>query len=148
MRNCPIKKNLGFPRTSPQPPGSFGDLPGHRLGNPQDRPQTKKAHLIKFTAPEAIDCCIRILLLERIPSKTPLDRFVMYTKITARFLAAHATYERHPVPPHPPGPGPPSPGLQVAQVPRTPKPCIGIICICACVYIYTYIYTYICRYQI
>ena len=75
LQNYPVKRNPWILGTSQRPPGNSRDLTG-----PLDPPATiKRPYLNKFTAPEALGCCIRICLLQRVSPKTPLDRFVMYT---------------------------------------------------------------------
>ena len=49
----------------------------------------KRPYLGKFPAPEALDCCIRICLLQRIAPTTGLDCFMMYTSRTEPFLIGH-----------------------------------------------------------
>ena len=66
----------GNPWTVPGPPWDPRDPLGTPLGPPRDEPRTpgtpgdphrpqRNSWLVKFTAPEALDCCIRILLLQR-----------------------------------------------------------------------------------
>ena len=38
--------------------------------------QQKRLYLHIFLVPEAVDCCVRTCLLQRIAPRTPLDRFV------------------------------------------------------------------------
>ena len=42
-------------------------------------PVPRAPKLEKSTAPESLDCCTRILLLQRIIPKTPLNCIVLYT---------------------------------------------------------------------
>ena len=51
--------------------------------------QQKRLYFDKCTAPDAFDCCIRILSLQGIDPKTPLDRFMLYTSRTQPFLDGH-----------------------------------------------------------
>ena len=88
-----MKRNLGIPGMSPDLPGIPG-TPRHAARTPQrrpwDAPETpetsralpgpeKRPYLNKFIGPEAFDCCIRILPLQRIIPMTPLDHFIMYS---------------------------------------------------------------------
>ena len=49
----------------------------------------KHQYLDNCTAPEALDCCIRIGLLQRIVSKTPLVCFMVCTSRTEAFLVGY-----------------------------------------------------------
>ena len=53
------------------------------------RPQ-KRSYLSKCTAPQAVNCCIRIRSLQRITLRTPMDRFVIYTRRKEPRLVAPA----------------------------------------------------------
>ena len=52
-------------------------------------PPQRRPYLDKFPATEALDCCIRICLLQRIAPRTPLDCFMLYTSRTDPFLVGH-----------------------------------------------------------
>ena len=64
----PSEKEPRDPGTSLEPTGNSGYLPGtppEPLAPPTLLPVHKKSHLNKCTAPEALNCCIRIFSLER-----------------------------------------------------------------------------------
>ena len=96
-----MKRILGIPREPLEPPWDPRDRSGtplgpHRdaLGTPREPgahhgPQ-KRSHLNKFTAPEALGCYIRILVLQRISPVAPLDHFVIYDTRTEPLVGPQA----------------------------------------------------------
>ena len=73
-RTIVLKRIPGIPGKSLESCGTSRALLGTPLGPPVDAPGTpgdphrpqKRQYLSTFAAPEAVDCCIRILLLQRI----------------------------------------------------------------------------------
>ena len=77
-----MKRIPGISGESREPPGTSGDLPARPWDPPgtplepntdhQEPPRTtKKTCLYKCSAPEPLDYCIRIRLLQRIAQETP-----------------------------------------------------------------------------
>ena len=66
---------LGTPLESPGDAHGIPGTPGH-----PHRPR-KRPYLNGFTAPEALDCGIRILSFQHIAPMTALGRFAMYTLV-------------------------------------------------------------------
>ena len=102
--------------------------------------QQTRPYLDKRKAPEALDCCIRICLLQHIAPMTPLDRFIMYTSRTEPCLNGHEAElgETQRFQKRVDGP------QRKASAPRVPVP--GYPCIYIYIYIiykYVHIYTYI-----
>ena len=79
-----MKTNLGIPGTSLGAPGNSQQLLAPvTIWGPQKRP-----YLNQYTAPEALDCCIQILSLQRIAPRTTLAHFIVYTSRTEPFWSA------------------------------------------------------------
>ena len=95
-----MKRNPETPRTSAEPPGMSGTpqarpwVPRGFPRDPQGTPgnshrRQKNSYVSKCTAPEPLGCCTRILALQGIIPKTPLDRFMMYTSRTDHGVVGH-----------------------------------------------------------